>query len=71
MGIKLDTIEAELKNHMMEQPYKITCYVCGNTIDVEDNEVDSDFDMYLKVHPCQSCIDVEIKEVHESYEEGM
>ena len=52
MAIDLSSIKHALRNHMQEQPYKITCSGCGEAL-AYDIEIDSTFDLILKVSPCK------------------
>ena len=40
-----------MKEHMEEQPYKITCTECSEDLEFE-SQVDIDLDLILQVHPC-------------------
>jgi hypothetical protein len=47
----------------MPIPYSIDCDVCGEPVDITNRESDEDGDVFLKISPCQSCLDG-------SYDEG-
>lgn len=53
MGVNLNEV---LKDHMEEQPYKITCGECGDQLDC-DVDVDNDFDLIITVNQCKTCVD--------------
>ena len=43
-------IEKEIEGHMENQPYQITCSVCGADLDIKCT-VDDDFDLTVVVDP--------------------
>jgi len=52
-----DSFKEELQVHMIDQPYMIQC-TCGKDLDVSKVEIDSDFDLFITVHPC-TCQEVD------------
>ena len=55
MGIDIDNIKEIIKDHMLLQPYKITCEDCGENIEVGSVELDTDMDLVMTVYPCKNC----------------
>lgn len=54
MGIDVDYFKEMVRDHMEDQPYKITCGECGDQLDC-DSELDKDFDLTITVHQCKTC----------------
>ncbi len=66
MEINTEGIEIEIENvvneHLQQQPYKVSCYVCGGELLVEEKTVDSDADLSVTVEPCKTCIENAVEE---------
>lgn len=60
-----ETIKGQIKDHMTDQPYKLTCSGCGSDLGIYEDEIDGDMDLYLKIEPCQTCIDSAVAEATE------
>lgn len=63
--------ETELENHfdetlgkqdMEEQPYSIECDECNADLEIISKRVDSDNDLWIKVEPCEFCLEEASKE---------
>lgn len=68
MSIDLDTLKKEIEKHMNDQPYSVTCSECGGILDTASVDVDSDYDLIVKIDPCQTCIDDAVEEAKKEME---
>ena len=57
MSIDIDDVKKIIKNHLEEQPYKITCSSCGIGLSVAGVNVDEELDLSIEVEPCSKCIE--------------
>ena len=51
--------------HLDNQPFMIECSECGADLGVTSREVDEDFDLFIKVEPCQHCLAKAAEEVND------
>ena len=56
MSISSDIVKT-VKDHLLNQPYEITCSVCGNNLHVYFVKIDSYGDLYIKTDPCEHCLE--------------
>ena len=52
----------DIKKALGNQPYEARCADCGSDLDIESAEIDNDFDMFVRVGACQTCIDNAVEE---------
>lgn len=63
MALNIKNIETIIIDHMDEQPYRITCWDCGADLKPDcDVDMDNDFDLSIRVNPCESCMEEATKE---------
>lgn len=51
-----EPIQNLLREHMTDQPYDISCSVCGEILS-STGTIDCDFDLILQVAPCETCLE--------------
>jgi hypothetical protein len=68
MSIDFESLEDQIKSHMGDQPYSVTCSNCGGTLDCASVDIDSDFDLTVKIDPCDTCITNAIEEAKQEME---
>jgi len=48
-------ITDQVMEHLKRQPYEIICSCCGASLTC-NVKIDNDFDLFLKVDPCEMCM---------------
>ena len=61
----VEGIKDQIKDHLEAQPYDVKCYQCNSVLGVATTETDGDMDLYIKIEPCQTCIDSAVEEAKE------
>jgi hypothetical protein len=56
------SLHDDIKSALTNQPYQTNCSECGSTVEVDNTDVDSDFDMLISVVPCPKCIENAVAE---------
>jgi len=52
MSFDVSEVEGMIARHMKNQPYEVTCSECGAAVEVVGSMYDNDYDLRLKVFPC-------------------
>jgi len=61
MSLRIDELEAIIEDHMNQQPWKISCSVCGMELEFK-SFLDGDLDLEIRVNPCGTCHAMEEQE---------
>lgn len=52
----------DIKPALADQPYQTKCFECGYDVEVDNTDVDSDFDLIVTIVPCPECIKNAVEE---------
>jgi hypothetical protein len=68
MSIDFTLMEDSVKSHMESQPYEMKCSECGALLTADETDLDNDLDLYIKVAPCQTCLDDAVEDAKKEME---